>query len=341
MNHRPLLRRSAGAVLLALLAATAPALAAPSDSVLRGFQSIGDYVFVVAGKEVPAEIYQLDNPPSILVISSTVGSPVLLSPRTRTVETVPLLKVAKQADGTADILADAVLQPAGNFDITPSGDVAFTLAGKSMVMREKPPLVGLQKLATLATYNPEYARLEKAYEPSPSIVDRLRKLPEPVKVTVVFGSWCPHCKQMVPRIMKVAEQLGAQSKVQIEFYGVPRQMSADPKVQEWKIQGVPTGIVSRGGKEIGRIYADGWLVPELTLSNIVNGVAQQGAVDEQPAERQAAAAPADAPPPPSSPAAADDDGAAPHWQTAALVAAVAIAFAALAWVSRRSAAHAR
>src|SRR5688500_14726414 len=203
---------------LALLAA-APALhaqagAVPADSVLRGFKSIGDYLLVVDGKQVAAEIYQLDNPPTVLVVSPTLGSPVLLSPRTRGVETVPLLKVAKRPDGSADLLADAVVQPAGRFDVLGSGEVSFKLANRAVLLREKPPLLGAQKLEALVSYSPEYGRLAAEYQPSSPIVERLRKQPLPIEVQVYFGSWCPFCKQMVPRVMKVAQQLQG-SRIQV------------------------------------------------------------------------------------------------------------------------------
>ena len=53
----------------------------PSDSVLRGFQPIGEYTLVIDGKPVPAaEIYQ-NELPAILILTSALSSPVLLTPR--------------------------------------------------------------------------------------------------------------------------------------------------------------------------------------------------------------------------------------------------------------------
>jgi thiol-disulfide isomerase/thioredoxin len=274
MNMRSASLRPA-LVALALFASTGPALraqgaAVPADSVLRGFHGIGDYVLVVDGKEVAAEIYQLDNPPTVLVVSPTLGSPVLLSPRTRGVETVPLLKVAKRPDGTADVLADAVVQPAGRFDVLGSGEVSFKLASHAVLLREKPPLLGAQKLEALIRYSPEYGRLADEYQPSSPIVERLRKQTDPVEVQVYFGSWCPFCKQMVPRVMKVAQQLQG-SRIQVGFYGLPREMSSDPKTKELELNGVPTAIIYRGGKEIGRITGQSWRIPELALNNVLIG----------------------------------------------------------------------
>ena len=88
----------------------------PSDAVLRGFQPSGEFVLIVDGVPVPAaEIYQNDKLPGMLILTSALPSPVLLSPRTGQAETVNLMKVSKQKDGSVDLLADAVLSPIGQF----------------------------------------------------------------------------------------------------------------------------------------------------------------------------------------------------------------------------------
>ena len=88
------------ATLTVVLSLAAPAASRaqgmPSDSVLRGFQPSGEYMLVVNGKPVPAaEIYQNDKVPAILILSSALPSPVMLTPRAGNVETVNLMKVSK------------------------------------------------------------------------------------------------------------------------------------------------------------------------------------------------------------------------------------------------------
>lgn len=290
---------------LALAAAASPALAqplaaVPVDAVLKDFHAIGDYVLLVDGKQVAAEVYQLDQPPTVLVVSPTLGTPVVLSVKERTVETVPPLKVAKNDHGGADILADAVLQPAGRFDVLGSGDVSFKLANRTAVLREKPPLLGMQKLEALRAYNPVYGRLADAYQPSKPIVDRLRAHPTPIQVEVYFGSWCPFCKEMVPRAMKLAQQL-AGSRIKVAFYGLPRDISSDAKAKQLEISGVPTGVVYRAGKEIGRINGNSWKIPELAIQKLLmnadasGDAGDLGGAPEEPVE-VASAVPGDSPP---------------------------------------------
>jgi len=104
--------------------------------------------------------------------------------------------------------------------------------------------------------------------PSEAIVSKLSEQSSDVQITVYFGSWCGACKQMVPRIMKVAEQL-AGSKINFDFYGLPRGITGDPEASRIDIHAVPTGVIYLDGKEIGRIEGSGWRVPELAINNIL------------------------------------------------------------------------
>src|SRR4029079_756603 len=117
---------------LLVLAAALPAAVhaqVPSDSIFKDFQRNADYVLVVDGKDVPAaELYKQETLPAFLILTSALPSPVLISPRNSSVETVNVMKVAKQKDGTVDLLADATLAAQGGFDID-GGDITFTADG--------------------------------------------------------------------------------------------------------------------------------------------------------------------------------------------------------------------
>jgi thiol-disulfide isomerase/thioredoxin len=148
--------------------------------------------------------------------------------------------------------------------------VRFEVAGTPAALGPKPPLLGLQAIEELRSHDPEYGRKEEAYEPSQPIVEQLRRRAEETRVRVFFGTWCPHCAEMVPRIMKVADQLRG-SKVQVEFYGLPRGFGDEPEASRYHIDSVPTGVVFVGGKEIGRINGNGWRLPELAINNVLMG----------------------------------------------------------------------
>lgn len=266
--------RAALAILLLASPAVVGAQGVPSDGVLRGFQPSGDYTLVVNGKPVSAEIFQ-NRLPAFLILSSSLPSPVLLTPRAGSVETVHIMKVSKKPDGTVDLLADAVLAPIGQFQMT-GENVTFNYEGRKVSLNPKPPLTGLRKGAELKAHSPEYVRTAQGYSPNGPALESLKKETRPVTVRVVFGSWCPHCRQHVPYILRVEDELKAsKSSVKFEYMGLPRPPEAwqNPEVKKLNVKGVPTGIVYVNGREVGRIEGKGWDTPEVLLNKIVNSQA--------------------------------------------------------------------
>ncbi|HEX6861293.1 MAG TPA: thioredoxin family protein [Thermoanaerobaculia bacterium] len=257
------------ALALALLAV--PSLShAQGNGALVGFQNHGDYVLSVDGKPVPsAEIYKNERVPAILVLTSALPTPVLLTPRAGTVEKVNVMKVAKQPDGTVNLLPSPTVGLLGSFK-TQGENVNFTYDNRKAVLSAKAPLIGLHPAADLKSYSPEYVRLAKTYKPNTLALADLKKEAQPVTVRVVFGSWCPHCRSHLPYLLRVEDELKG-SKVKFEYFGLPRPPQAweHPEVKRLGVNGVPTGIVYVGGKEIGRIMGDAWETPEVILNRIV------------------------------------------------------------------------
>jgi thiol-disulfide isomerase/thioredoxin len=249
--------------------ASAPARSqsAPPDSHFQDFLPIGDYLLRVDGVDSHgATIYRSDRAAALLVLAPELGSPVLLMPRSGEVSTVSIMQLARNNDGSVDLLADAELRSQGTFRV--DGErVVLPLEDHEVILLVKPPLLGPQDLESMKVYNPEYGRRAAAYVPSRAALAALRQPSEAVRVSVYFGSWCPACKQLVPRMMKVAEEL-AGSKIQVDFYGLPKPLTGDPESERVSIRSVPTGIVYLGAREAGRISGDHWQNPEVALSDI-------------------------------------------------------------------------
>jgi thiol-disulfide isomerase/thioredoxin len=150
-------------------------------------------------------------------------------------------------------------------------NVTFSVQSKQASLNPKPPLVGLKKNADLKTHNPEYARTAKGYSPNSQALAALKKETKPVVVRIFFGSWCPHCRQHVPFILRLEDELKATNpKIKFEYVGLPRSMDT-PEAKKFNIREVPTGLVFIGGKEVGRIRRDDWNAPEVQLSKLVKG----------------------------------------------------------------------
>ncbi len=256
--------------LTAILAAIAlPSSAQPA---MEGFAPIDKYVFVLDGEEQPgAEIYQSQAAGSFLVITSGLESPVLVAARSAAVSTVNLMKVDQQPNGNVNLLAGSTLEPLGKFTIAGDG-IRFTVGDRPAELRNKPWLLGAQDLEGMRAYSAGYRRGADEYECSEPLLRQLREDGRPVEVKVFFGSWCPHCEQVLPRVLKVAEELEG-SGVRLSFYGLPRGrgFSIDAEVKRFDIETVPTGVVLIDGREVGRISGSGWKIPELAIKNAIEG----------------------------------------------------------------------
>lgn len=257
------------AVLLLAVVLLAGAPAEGQSGSLTGFQEAGFDMFLQGSRLGDARVLQSQQAGAILILSSELTSPVLIRLREQTVETVQLMKVDERPDGSVNLLPGATLSPQGRYLVNADrSGVTFSVDGVPGEIKEKPPLLGSQGVAGLKAYDPHYERSAAAYTPSNPIIDRLEQAQGDVEVVIFFGTWCPACKQMVPKMMRVAEELEG-SAIEFDFYGLPRGITGDARAEAADIHSVPTGVVIIDGKEVGRIQGNSWKVPELALNNLL------------------------------------------------------------------------
>ncbi len=260
--------------LVAVLALVALALSVhgqmPADSLFKGFKPDGQFLFELGGEELSkAEIFHSANSGAYLIMAPELSSPVLVNPRSRGVESVHIMKVAKREDGSVDLLADAGLTPMGSYRIE-SNQIVFDVGEKVAKMKQKPPLLGLQDLDSMLAYKPEYSRNAAAYNPKAEVVKALASQTQPVRVRTYFGTWCPTCTRVMPNILKLDQQLaGMDSKVEFEYYGLPQGFTGNEEAEAKGVKGVPTGIVYVGSAEVGRILTGDWNSVEVSLNRIL------------------------------------------------------------------------
>lgn len=257
----------AALVLLAVLPALPAGAQAGPDPIFSGFEPVGTYALTAGGERVPgAEIYQSERARAFLILSSELDSPLLLNMRSRRVETVGFMSLARRGDGTIDVLADAEIRPVSSFDVAEDG-VTFVVGGRNLALATRESLTGPRDADALTEYDPSYARGAESYEPNPSLVAQLKQHKQPVRVQVFFNSKCSVCKQMVPKVISLERAL-AGSKVEFDYYGAPDDYQ-DPELEKKDVHGVPTGIVYVNGKEVGRIVGGEWRMPELALKSVL------------------------------------------------------------------------
>lgn len=234
-----------------------------------GLTPVGDFQVQVGGELIrDAQVYRGARPPAFLIMTPALPAPTLLVPGQGGVRTLNLMKLAKRADGTIDVLPDATLAAQGSFRMDGTA-VVFDVEGKEVRLEEKPPLLGLHEAQDLKDYSVNYEKGAADYTPDKGTVSQLGEVAKPVRVRIFFGTWCPLCSRTVPHIVRLAEELQG-SKIDIEFYGLPRGFGEEPEAAKHGVKAVPTGIVFVDGKEAGRIQGQSWLRPEQVLQDILS-----------------------------------------------------------------------
>jgi len=230
------------------------------------FRRISDYFLVVNDQRVAAEIYQSERPGAVLVLSSALPAPALFM--ADSVATVNPEKLEKKPDGVVNLRPEGVLAPEGKYEYV-DDEVRFTFQGRQGVLRPQPPLLGLRTLEEVTSHNPEYLTGARSYSASAPALGALRKEQRPVTVRIYYGSWCSHCRKLVPHAVKLEQELKA-GKIRFEYFGVRGNFTSDPEINKIGVKSIPTGVVYVNGREVGRIVGDeAWNSLESALHGIL------------------------------------------------------------------------
>lgn len=106
-------------------------------------------------------------------------------------------------------------------------------------------------------FNKWYQSNQNIYEPDTAIVRAMEEAKGKVHFVVFGGTWCEDTQFILPRFFKLQEQSGFPDK-SISFFGVNRVKQALGDITTaFKIINVPTIIVMKDGKEVGRVVEYG------------------------------------------------------------------------------------
>jgi len=88
---------------------------------------------------------------------------------------------------------------------------------------------------------------------APEFLELIRQVQEDAEVLVFLGTWCGDSRREVPRFLRIADEAGI-TQDRIRLYNLDRsKTSPDGLSERWMIERVPTFIVLRTGREVGRI----------------------------------------------------------------------------------------
>jgi len=153
--------------------------------------------------------------------------------------------------------------------LTPAG-LAFDFAGQSVRIVPTPPLLGDVSYDAFLSLCPEFQDREHAYEPQAERVKAISAKGNDVILEVYFGSWCPHCQEVLPRLIKSLREAG-NPNLRVRMIGLPRAFTEDPTVKARGVRGVPTVIVYRKEVELGRFSGTETAPIEETLARLIGG----------------------------------------------------------------------
>ncbi|MDC0669776.1 TlpA family protein disulfide reductase [Nannocystis radixulma] len=101
---------------------------------------------------------------------------------------------------------------------------------------------------------------------------KLKSVPPGAEVTVIFGTWCGDSRREVPRLWRALDAAGSPLPFALKLVGVDRQKTA-PGLDKAAIdlKYVPTVIVVRDGREVGRIVESAPAGIEAELLALLDG----------------------------------------------------------------------
>jgi thiol-disulfide isomerase/thioredoxin len=108
-----------------------------------------------------------------------------------------------------------------------------------------------EKIETAA---PEWVQAQLESRPEAEAARALASVEPGAEVTVFLGTWCGDSRREVPRLWKALDETGGAVPFEIHYVGVDHDKKEPAaELAENGIQYLPTFIVRRGGREVGRI----------------------------------------------------------------------------------------
>ncbi len=137
---------------------------------------------------------------------------------------------------------------------------------------DRPALIGEVAVDELLAERAEYRAATNDYTPDVTAMRAVSSYDKPLKIDIYFGTWCPHCKKYMPKILRIARDAG-NSKIVFNPVGVPKNFGTEEGPwSDKKIQTIPTVIISQNGHEITRLSTHDAALPEVELAGILQAI---------------------------------------------------------------------
>jgi hypothetical protein len=220
-----------------------------------------------------AQVLTSDSPSRLALISSKLEAALVLSVSEHTVSAIPKDAFQFSADRTsATSDSAAAMKVIGKFTRIDGPIYFFVIDAKPVIIRGHPGATGEMTMDKLWETVPVWRSLMNTYEPNARAVEQIKADASNTTVTLAFGTWCPDSKNYVPKLIKALSAAGNEN-IHLKLVGIDNQFREPvATVQPRRITNVPTVIVERGGREIGRIVeTPAASTMEEDLASILNG----------------------------------------------------------------------
>ncbi len=216
-----------------------------------------DFALEVDGKAAPEARFYAEQGSTRLLIQTPglARAAIMKRDASKQVTTIDALKVFidEQTD-TARLSPGAEMgAPTSAYTVdTVKGEVILFLGNQRLKILPKLPLVGPITRDEVLRHTPQYKKAIDDYTPDPKELSFLRSCKDHVTIEVYFGTWCPHCKEVVPKFMKSIEVADNPNLI-ISYTGVPNPFGNYEPARARDVKMIPTFIFSKDGKEFGRL----------------------------------------------------------------------------------------
>jgi thiol-disulfide isomerase/thioredoxin len=118
-----------------------------------------------------------------------------------------------------------------------------------------------------------YAENLKGYTPNAAAVEGLKKNADSIQLLTFMGTWCEDSHNIIPKFYSLLDAAGF-SKDKVTLIGVDRNKKTLSHLAEaLNVKNVPTIIVLKNGKEIGRVVEYGkYGMFDKELGEIINSI---------------------------------------------------------------------
>ncbi|HEV2856241.1 MAG TPA: thioredoxin family protein [Thermoanaerobaculia bacterium] len=128
-------------------------------------------------------------------------------------------------------------------------------AGRSEAKaKEEGVLVGPVTRDQVEGASAEWMQAEVEAQPDAQVAQALASVEPGADVTVYLGTWCSDSRREVPRLWKAIDAAGGTVPFTLHYVGVDHDKKEPAAaIAEGDVHYLPTFIVRRGGKEVGRV----------------------------------------------------------------------------------------